>query len=245
MAFLYVMPSEMWALDAPVTTASGSTDADYVDDWLTDRRASRPARATSGSVTWSITAASGEVGLIAMVNHNVTTTVTIGGGVSTTLTIPTLPPNGIPLNPFATVTPAAITSLTVAVSGSATAVTIGELIAGKYRTLSLAPFLGDTELEARDFRNEPGGSFGGVLPYDRGIIARTLTGTQVYPASERAVLQQWFEGQRSGSKPSLIVPNSSVNDAWLCQMTAFSYRQVGPDAWRVTLSFEEYPRIRW
>ena len=68
MAFYYVRPDELASLNAAVTTSAGATDADYTDDWVADGRPGRPAKSTTGTVTWSLTFSSAEVGLVAVCN---------------------------------------------------------------------------------------------------------------------------------------------------------------------------------
>jgi hypothetical protein len=243
MAFLYVRPDEAWSLSGTVTTTAGATDSDYTDDWIVDGRVGRPARSTTGTVTWSIAASSGEVGLVAVCNCNSDVNATIGGGVSGTVTAGALQPNGIRLNGFQTFTPANITTLTVGFSGAADDVVLGELIAGKYRTIRAPRF--DSDWEIDDYRLNVDAEFGSINPHDRGLESRKITGFNFYTTADRDLILAWYRAQRAASKPSLIVPDSDVNDAWVVQLLTPKYQRAGADSWRVELTFVESPRSRW
>lgn len=243
MAFLYMRPDEWASLSATVTTSAGATDSDYIDDWVADGRPGRPAKSTTGTVTWSLTFSSAEVGLVAICNCNSDVNVTIGGTVSGTVTAGALQPNGIRLNGFQTFTPASGTTLTVAVSGAASAVTLGEVMAGKYRTLTAPRF--DSTLSENDFGLSAEAEFASIHPFDRGLVARTLKGSQLYTTADRDLILAWQRAQRANSRPSLIVPDSTVNDAWVVLLSPIEYTQVGPGLWEVELEFQEYPRSRW
>lgn len=245
MAFYFCRPDEWWSLGATVATSSGTTDTDYTDDWIVDGRPGRPARATSGSVAWTLSASSGEVGLIAVCNSNISVNTVISGGVSATVSAGALGANGIRRNGFATVTPANITTLVATITSNPSDVILGELVAAKYRTLARGPVTTEASIAFNDFRLDPGAEFSSVMPYDRGLVARKLTGSNVYNAADLAILQGWWEAQKSGSLPSLIVPDSAVNDAWIVTWTKFSYAQEAPVLWRVEFEFVEYPRSRW
>lgn len=244
MAFYYMRADEIATLNATVTTSAGTTDSDYTDEWICDGRPGRPARATNGTVTWSATFTSAEVGLIAVCNCNSDVDATIGGGASATVTAGALKANGIRLNGFTTVTPANETNLTVGFSGAAATVVLGEFIAGKYRTLSPAPHR-ETDFDLEDFARESGAEFGSVPPYDPGMEARVFSGWQVYSTADRDLIIEWWRSQRAHTRPSLIVPDSTVNDAWVGYLNKPTYRIVGPDKWRVNLVFRELPRSRW
>jgi hypothetical protein len=58
-------------------------------------------------------------------------------------------------------------------------------------------------------------------------------------------LQAWYRSQRGWSKPSVIVPDASVNDAWIVTVRSFRYRKLDNNLHEVALEFVEYPRSRW
>lgn len=249
MPFYYIRPDEMPT--ATVTTTAGATNAAYTDDWICDGRPGRPARSTNGTVTWSAAFSSAEVGLIAVCNCNSDVNASIGGGITATVTAGALEANGIRLNGFTAPTPASITGLTVGFSGAAVAVTLGEFVFGKRRTLTNAagnyggPRFDGEGYTLEDYPLTVDAEFGSTMPYDRGLVSRTLRGTQVYTVSQFADLLAWQKAQRSGSKPSLIVPDSTVNDAWLVTFRITSYKNLGNSLIEASIEFVEYPRSRW
>jgi hypothetical protein len=238
--FAYVRPDEMWSLGATVSTTAGTTASDYLDDWLVDGRSGRPAKATSGTVTWSVAASAGEVGVVAICNHNVSVSVTIGGGISGSIAAPALPPDGIRRNPYLLPTPASITALTVAVASNPSAVIIGEVVAGKLRTCGA---LGrDTEFQEDDY-GRPMQALS-VQPFDQALASRRVSGVQIYTTAELAELIAWRQAERAASKPSLLIIDRSVQDAMLVRFESLSYRGFG-EGWEVSMTFQEYPRVRW
>lgn len=251
MAFYYVRPDEAPSLSSTVTTTAGDTDSDYTDDWICDARPGRPARSTTGTVTWTAAFSSAEVGLIAVCNCNSDVNATIAGGISTSVVAGALETNGIRLSGFAAPTPATITGLSVGFSAAAADVVLGEFYFGKRRTLVAAngtcgwPRLEDLLIEDDDFEMPIEGDFVSVPPYDRGLFGRRLTGSHIYTSSQLADLKAWRKAQRAATKPSLIVPDSTVNDAWLVQFRALEFKPIDSDLWQVRLEFVEYPRSRW
>ncbi len=243
--FYYVRPDENWAFEGAV---SGGAATDYTDEWLCDGKSGRPVRATSGTQAWTITNPSGEVGVVAMCNHSVSVNAVLTGGVSATLLPPALPPNGIRLNPWISMTPANITTLTVTITSNPLDVIIGELIAGKLRTLTPGASIRTQQTLEDDFlsSNVDEGEFMSVTPYDRGLVRRKFQFTQYYTDTVLADIRAWREAQRAGTRPSLIIPNSSLNDAWLVRFNGLSYRKAsGIGVYEVQMEFIEYPRQRY
>lgn len=245
-SFLYVRPDENWALYGAVADTVGATDSDFTNEWLCDGRAGRPVRSTNGTVTWTITNTAAEVGLVAVCHCDSNVNATIGGGVTATVVAGALQTDGIRLNGFATVTPVAgVTSMTVGFSGAASAVNVGEVIAGKYRSLTLPIYTADDRGE-RDFTRPQEMDLSSIPPYDPGLSARKpWEGTFILTTAQRDGVIDWFRAQRNGTRPSLVVPDSSVNDAWVCFISAPQYRPAGPRHWSVSFSMTEVPRVRW
>jgi hypothetical protein len=242
--FTYVRPDENWALYGAVSTTAGATDTTYVDEWICDGRAGRPVRATSGTATWSITNPSGEVGLVAVCNCTASVSATIGGSVSGTVAAGALQPDGVRLNGFTTVTPAATTTLTVGFSGAASAVIVGEVIAGRARTLT-RPLYGGDESAYERFSREVELDLASIPPYDSGLVGRTWKGQFLVNSATLDDIKGWYQAQRNRTRPSLIVPDPSVNDAWVCFLSEPNWRPVSGTLWAVSLSFTEVPRTRW
>lgn len=249
MAFYYLRPDEsLWG-----GSASGAVAADFDAAWLVDGRPGRPAKGASGTVSWGIQAPSAIAGfsIIAVCNHNVDAgrDIEITGDVTATLTVPAWGKDGIPLNPFALVTPASLSSFSVDVAGNSAPVVVGEVVGGPARTLER-----QLRLESNFEALEPlawDGRFGSVPPYDEGTASRMLKGTTFVTGQGYADIQAWYESTRRGTRPTLIVPDSATNDAWLVTFKWAAAPLKVPSStyadqvWRVELEFYEVPRTRW
>jgi hypothetical protein len=242
--FLYLAAHKNLAMHG---SASATVDADYLDDWLNDGRPGRPARGTSGTLSATSTNAStGNVNLVAIVNHNLNANVTLGGSLAGTITAPATQQNGIPLNVFVSITlTAGVGSFTIAASNSGTWV-IGEVMAGEATSLTLPLYTSD-EIEENDFARSIEMDLSSIPPYDAGLKARTWSCT--WPAltvAERDGLIAARDAQRSNTRPTLVVRISDVNDAMCGFITALSYQpsQV-PARYEVSMTFSEIPRVRW
>lgn len=244
----YIRPDENWSRTGTVSLTAGAVDSDYNAAWLVDDRAGRPVLCTSGTATFRISASSGEVGLIAVCHHRLdpSLAITVSNGLSATITTNTpTPPSGIPLNPFTTVTPTNVTALDVAISSNSTNVLIGEIIAGKKRTLT-RPTLKSDDRGMADYTRKVGPEFPSINPYDPALESRApWKGTFLLTTAELDNVIAWYQAQRNGTRPSLVVPDVTVNDAWVCFLQAPQYRPLGPALWSVTLTFVEVPRSRW
>ena len=253
MGLLYLRADENVLYGGTVTTSAGTTDSTYTDDWLVDGRG-RPAKATNGTVTWAATGTSGIISLVVVHRHNIDAAraITIAGGVvSVALAGPAARTNGAPVNPWGQVTEATGAIVSVAVASNSTAVIIGELLAGKARetTYGLRPGVawGYRDIGSQVARRNPIGS---VPPLSRGEVARWLRGTIMCQEADKDALVAWYEAGRDDSKPSVMIPYSDLQDAWVGTLTALEVRTVirvsgGPVIFDVSLEFQEWPRKRW
>lgn len=227
-------------------TVSGGAASTYDDDWLVDGRG-RPAKATSGTISWAITApAAGEIGLVVVHSHNIdpALAITISGGVSVAMAGPAVRANRIPVNPHGSPTPASTASLTVAVTGNSAAVTIGEVLAGKKRTLSGGWLLDSFKWWYLDVgKVDSGSEVGSVPPYDRRLVARALSGDFYFTEAERPDIEAWFEGSRNESRPGVIVP-FSTNDAWVGTLVSAEFHPVSTE-YIGSVEFHEWIRKGW
>lgn len=242
--FLLCRPDEWATTGAAVADSAGATDSDYTNEWMCDARPGRPVRATNGTVTWAATFTSAEVGLIAVCNCNSNVNATITGGVSTSVVAGALQPDGIRLNGFTTVTPANQTTLSVGFSGASATVVLGEFIAAKYRSLTLPVYTSDRRSNV-DFTRAQDQDLSSLPPYDPGLAARKWDCSFVLTTAEVAILEGCFLAQKNGTKPSLVVPDTSVNDAWVCFISAPSSVPVTGRKWSTTITISEVPRVRW
>lgn len=250
MASLYLPPSDFWTRGGTVTTTVGATDSDYTDDWLVDDKPNVPARGTSGTVTWSIASSSGSVSGIVIANHNIdgARTITIGGGITATGAAPASRANSIPYNAYIAISPTAtgVTGFTVGVSGNSANLTIGEVVAGVFRSFPGRGLLMN-ELGGSNLNRGNGAQSLSVTPYDTAEAQRMWRSKVVATASELDDMMAWFEAQRNESRFSVFIPDSTVNDAWLVYLQEPEYELLPTriPSYRVTINLIEIPRVRW
>lgn len=241
--FYYVRPDEWFGLNG---TVSGGAETSYQDEWLVDGRPGRPAKATSGTITWTVAGSAQSVSLVALCNHNTdaSRTITVGGDISTTMTGPAAQPNGVNLNPWATVNATSCTSVTVGVSSNSAAWTVGEFVAGLKRTLerNIAP---RPEFRVSHATVTHDAEFNSLLPYNKGIATRRLSGEVILSDTGLAAVRAWWESTKGNSRISLIVPDSSVQDAWLVNFSEFTWEPYSYNVNFVSLAFDEIPRSAW
>jgi hypothetical protein len=244
-AFLYMRPDETMTLFGSV---SGGAATGYTDDALVDGKPGVPAKTGTSTPPWVITGlASSEVSLIAAHNHTLdaSKTIAITGGVTANLTAPAIPANGIRLNPWVEVSPVTTNTLTVTISSNSVAILIGEILAGKVRrsTFNLqqrgAGFGIATPAEL------PAGLNSGLAGYEEGVEARSLVGIWRANDTDYALLLDWFRSTRGGTRPSVIIPDSAVNDAWVVRFARFEAQPISYRHWHIAVTFVEYPRTRW
>lgn len=228
-------------------TVSGGAASTYDDDWLVDGRG-RPAKASSGTIAWTITpSVTGEVGLVVVHSHNIEPTIpiAISGSVSASMSGPAARSNGIPVNPHGSPTPASTSSLVVTVTGNSAAVTIGEVLAGKKRTLA-GGWLIDTfkwwYLEVGII--QPQNPVGSIPPFDRRLVARALSGDFYFSEAEKPDVEAWFEGSRNNSRPGVIIPFDSVQDAWVGTLISAEFHPVAQE-YIGSVEFHEWVRKGW
>jgi hypothetical protein len=191
------------------------------------------------------------VGIIALVNANVSGSVSVGA-----FTVPaaTLDKDDIYLNSFVTMTPTSLSSLALAASGTPTI--IGGLWAGVRRKLP-TQLLADPDFnESEPFEWE--GEASSLAPYDNGVADRWRLRGELYVSDVGLQdIRDWYKSTRRGSRPTLVVPLSTINIARLVTfryehttrfymepaiIAAFPYAR---SIHKVTLEMVEIPRVRW
>ena len=244
----FMRPDENMVLYGSV---SGGAATGYEDDWLVDGRPGRPAKEANGSpggVSWAITGlTSKEVGVVVVANHNLQAglviTVTGGGGLSASVTTPAARANGIPFNAWAeTVTPVSTNTITVTIPPNSTDIIVGEVLAGKLRSVDPGIVMGDT-WEYSASSELPDGQFSSLAGYDDGVVQRAVSGSIVAPQATKDLLEEWWESTRGDTRPSVLIPHDCINDAMVGHLTRFS-AQTTAGLWRVTFTFVD-TRSRW
>ena len=239
--FKYLRPDETFG-----TSVSGSVDATYNANWLIDGRPSRPVRYTASGVVYTITGTATDVDFLALGYHalDAALSVSIGGDITDTLTIPAYGANDIPANAYKAITPVSgVDSLTVTVSGNTgSAVIIGEFAAGTTRTLP-GTLSRHTGFRRNNFTAQRSLDRAFIPPFDKGMVAKQWTGTLLLTSTQRDDLIAWEESQQSGTRPSIVVIDSAV---W------WGYLEVGNEIalpggllWKIDIRFVEIPRTRW
>lgn len=249
---LYCRPDESWTIGA--TATADDTDPAYQAGWAVDGIPNRPFMSTEPTDTVDITfgsgspASPGEIGGVAICNHNITpgSAIAIGGVVGTVTTAPAARPNGVPYNAWAIVNPVqTVTGISVTATAPETLI-IGEIIAGKMREFPGGGLLINT-VSGSNLKRGEANAAKSVRPYDVGEAARRWQSSVFATPDELDDMMAWFESQRNGSLPSLFIPDAEVNDAWVVELLepAWVLEQNTQDVYRVTLTMQEYPRVRW
>lgn len=241
--FYYLAPKDMVTLEAAVV---GTVDAAHQANWLCDGRVNRPVKGTSGTTSWSITAASGSVNFVAAANVNLDDgeTIDVSGGVTATLTVDKRA-DEVRYNPWALITPTVVNPapIVVDVTGNSVDVKMGEFFAGLARELDRGTKPGgERTKEYRAVQPERWSSIPGYRPkQDRYRISWEVTVTK----TQFDEIVAWEESTYWGTLPSVIVPDIAVNDCYVVQFLGFSYRKQAPGVYDVTLNFLEFPRTQW
>lgn len=230
-------------LFAPVT---GDVDATYSPSWLTNGNPAYPVRLSDGDLALAVApAVAVSADVFAIHHHNIpqAATVSLSGDITSTIPTAAWRADDIPLNWFRRLTtPVSVDSITVTVTSNPSASIVGGFYAG------LSYQFTDDLLIGRSF--DPGlpflweSEYSLIPPYDPGIARpRRLSGSMIMGDEDYAELQAWDLSTRNGTRPSLIIPDDDVNDAWLA---LFSYRETFDTAWHyVTIEIAEIPRVRW
>lgn len=221
-------------------SVSGTVDDTYDPDWLTDGIPGTPVQVAGGGLSLTATpAGSPSCDLFAIVNHTISVNATVGGSASGTIVAGALDDDGIRLNPFLRLgSPVSVGSVSLSASNPDPAI-VGEFYGG----LSVA-------LEAYELHFDAGdpfpweGEFTSIAPYDPGLsYQRRLYGEVVLDDAGYALIQHWYAATRRGTRPSLVIPDDAINDAWAC---LFRYqRRYEETVHFVTLEILEIPRTRW
>ena len=219
-------------------------DADYDALWMVDGQPHYPARGTSGSFSATFSFTAGTVNFVGVFIHNLTGAITVGGGVSATIAASATQANGIPLNTYTTVTPASASGFTLSASNATTWV-VGEVIAGNATSITL-PKLSSDDRGLANYTRETKVDVASIPPYDDGRAgAGPWKGTFLLTTSELDAIVQCYLAQRNGTIPTVVVPNTSVNEAWVGFWREPQFTPLGPAFWRVQLVFEPLPLMRW
>lgn len=251
--FLYVPPYLRWDLFGVVSASNVDTDSDAQN--LVDGKEKWPLRLTTNNGTITITNTAGTVSLVAVTHHLLSAgaTVTFGGDISGSLTMPSYPRNGVPLNKAALITAVpGVTSVDLTIAGNGSDLLIGETVIGEYLTLDPPIRIAGSQFREPHYGNDRSNPLSGIPPYSDRARSRPLVGSQYYSTVMRDLILEWWDSQDAYAYPvpSLIIPDSDdLSDVRLVMLAEPTYTQVGPEdsdvQWLVNLEFTELPRTRW
>ena len=252
MKFLYVPP---WAMMSLNGTGSGSVEATYDANWLTDGLPLKPVRGTSANPAWTVAGTSRPCNFAAVINSNasVGTTASVSG---VNLSVVQGASAGrVPFNPWAVLKDATTGALlppvnlalsTFTFSGnSVNPLIVGQLVVGQAFELERPIQPGGRRAYGR-FNQQPDPSVDGqIRVYRRDKLGRTFSGSTTATTAGMDALIDWYESTEDNQLMSVIVPDPLLPDAWAVKFSDFGYERQGPDLYSVTLSFQELPRKRW
>lgn len=253
--FTYLRPDETRTFPlitgtlGSVSSSSVDTAGSYDATSLIGGWPGTPTRWTVTNPTGTITLpAAGAIDLVVVSHHKLAAgaTITFSSGISVVVTVPAWPPDGIPLNPFNTLTSVpGVTGFTFTVAGNSGDAIIGEILAGSARSLTL-PLASNDQRGMANYGRENPIEMSSVPPYRRGLAGRApWKGRFVLTTAQLDDVVAWYLSQCEGTRPSVIIPDPSVNDAWVGFLQEPQYSVVGPRHWNVDLVFTELPRSRW
>lgn len=241
----YCRSDELWSLGGAVADTVGATDSDYTNEWLADARYGRPAKATTGTVTWTISNTSGTVNFVSVMHHNIDAgrSITVGGTIAASMAVPSpARPHRIPRNPFASIAVnSAVSTMSIAIASNTSPV-VGKAFAGYLRAFPRQGFLVDgLSDESRGRSVTPGF----LQTYDDGYSApRAWGGTVRCSDAQADDMVALFESQKGGSLPAILIPNIGIQDTRAVYFEAPRLRREGL-LWRAEVSAVEYPQARW
>lgn len=231
---------------APVS--GDALDANFERSYLTDGLPGFPVKKTGGSLALTVTpSAALDVDVIAVCHHDIREAATIAlsgsGGFASSIVTAAYGKDNIPKNLFRLLpAPVNLSSLAIAVTGNTDPVTIGELYAGRSHAFDVVLAAGRLFDPGEPFEWE--GEIPSLAPNDPGYSKlRRLAGELILDDEDYAELQAWDESTLSGTRPSLVIPDDTVNDAWLCAMR-YTEAMTGGHHF-VSIEIAELPRPRW
>jgi hypothetical protein len=220
---------------APSATASvdsGTADTDYPIANAVDYNPAKPVKltTTTGSFLFDFGVATRQ-DVVALIHHNLTAGLNVRYQMNATnawgaptvdaaFTIPAYREDLYPVNPFIDLTGVSGYSASgfrygrVKVTGTnAAAVAIGEIvIIGTKRTMSLLN--GTVEVSEERKIVEHSTDYGVATIFDLGVTIRHMKGRVTNTAAQLSALESQWRSSRGRALPWLLVPDSTVNDAW-------------------------------
>lgn len=227
-------------------SVSGSVDTDFNANWLIDERNGFPVKKTGGAIDLTATPpASVSCDFFTIFSHTidpaVNVTLTRNGGTAVGVLTPgAWGEDGVPYNPYLLLSaPVSVTSLRLVVTGNSTPVVIGELYAGLSTDLGADFLFGISANPGQPVTWESE-----LAPVDDGLSEeRTEQGQLILTDAQFSVFSAWYRSTRKGIIPTVVLPDSNVNDAWLA--TIECQDEQTENLHFVSLTLREKQRRRW
>jgi hypothetical protein len=217
---LYCLPTDIATASATLSLTAGAAASGYPLTNLADGNPAKPFKATGTSCTIKATfSAPTTLRAISFGPHNLAGATVVlsnnGGMGSTPVTIPADREDGLSVNPFLAFDASTATEWTLAISGAAADVAIGEVqLIVQMRVMEL--LLGAYENEAHPSITHVT-DYGVKLKYPLGISQRRVHGT-VLLDSDVATFLTLMRTARGQNASFLLVMDSDVNDALLVDL---------------------------
>lgn len=240
---LYARPSDNLATVATISVTAGAADASYPATNVNDGKSHSVVRSTGTSITLRATfGASKTLEAVALINTNATgATLTNGAGLNESITIPTTPEDGLPLDPWIDLRGLANTGSTtwdIALTGPS-GVGLGELLLIEtLRDLPLQYGLKQRDLHRCSLQET---DYGVRLKYSMGVRRRSVAGGAILTETLRAALLSLQRDAFGPYSEFLLIPDADVNDALCVDLTAETLEVLRdyPLMSRIALEFTE------
>lgn len=240
----YALPSDDLATTATVTASA--EDPGYLAANLVRNPPSRPAKLTTTSGYWDLVfAAPITVGAMAMPYHNIESgldvTLEPDGGTPIDIVIPSWHQDGTPISPWQEFTPQTSDTWRLAINAPNTlAVDVGRLML----FTALRDLGNDVRWGVEE--NEEYGLIEHATELNVELIApiggkrRSFSGEFALRDTDAATLTGLFRSAQSRYLPWLLIPDATVNDAWIVRLEENKFSRV-----RETINHNIFPfRVR-
>ena len=255
----YAHPDENLLDDATITVQSGTPLDGYDVERLNNGSWAYPFKVAETALELRF-AFDGPVlpEFVILGNTNLTVAATLygsaaagGSDVSHVFAVPTLAVDGVYTSPFADLSDLAAKQYwRLVITGNATPIIIGELFLGSsYRTLDTDYELDQVTQLGSAYRSvDHETAFGVEHSYPQDSRREDIDGSIVVTLAEFLDVAAWHQSCRGRARPTWMVPDLSVNDAWLVRLTneRLARSPYGPGGWRVLFPVRQLSRgLAW
>lgn len=252
---VYGRPSDNLVDQATVTVQSGTPLAGYEVENLSSGTWAHPFKVAETSLEVRFAFGAPVLPALAILgNSNLTVAATLygsaaagGSDVSAVFGIPALSVDGFYASVFQDLSAlAAKQHWRLVITGNAAPIVLGELFLGSaYRTLDTHYELTEQTGLAATWKNvRLETAFGVELVYQQASRREAIDGVVGVTLAEFADLEAWHQDCRGSARPTWLIPDASVNDAWLVRLGDDGLRRspIGPGGWLVRLPVRQLSR---